>query len=72
MIAYPLYPSSPSLLGRVFFELAKAASPALAERHRIFREVMESQGALVARICFSFATGEVEYDDLRQEAWLNI
>lgn len=72
MIAYLPYPSSPSLLGRIFFALAKVASPALEERHRLFREVMESHAGLVARICFSFATGEVEYDDLRQEAWLNI
>lgn len=49
-----------------------AASLSGATLVRRFNELIASHGALISRICFSYATDGEDYKDLRQDVMLNI
>ena len=61
---------------RLFVARLLAATGLNTDRHceaeRRFNEITRNQGNLVASICLSFAGSREEFEDLRQDAFLNI
>lgn len=49
-----------------------AESPEALAKQRLFNEVSRSHASLIARICLSFADSRDDFEDMRQDALLNI
>ena len=76
-VALNIQPSLPfGLRVRLFVAELMAAAGADAARRceaeRRFVDITRNQGGLVASICLSFARSKEEFEDLRQDAFLNI
>lgn len=64
---------------RLYFRVLSAVSKFITpdpiecvDRHSLFNKAIDECSDLVNSICFSFCTKLTDFEDLKQEAWLNI
>lgn len=67
------WPGMAALVRQLLAAVSDAeAGPVSLERERQFAEVVRAHESTIAAICFSYAGKAAEYDDLRQDALINI
>lgn len=72
LIPYSPHPTLTDLWRRMLAAALSADEPAHAELEKRFQALLRKEESLISAICFSYSGSVAEYDDLRQDALINI